>query len=80
MVGKMGGCGLAARASGLSWRDSGCVAVMMNTRALMGLIAINVGREMGVVPDSVFCMLVIMALATTFVTTPVLRRILPASN
>jgi Kef-type K+ transport system membrane component KefB len=80
IIGKMGGCGFAARAGGLSWRDSGCVAVMMNTRALMGLIAINVGREMGVVPDSVFCMLVIMALVTTFVTTPVLRRILPASN
>lgn len=76
MIGKMGGCGLAARACGLSWRESGCIAVMMNTRALMGLIAINVGREMGVVPDSVFCMLVIMALVTTFVTTPWLRRLL----
>ncbi|MEO8494401.1 MAG: cation:proton antiporter [Planctomycetota bacterium] len=77
MVGKMGGCGLAARAGGLSWRESGCVALLMNTRALMGLIAINVGRDLGVIPDSVFCMLVIMALATTFLTTPLLRRLLP---
>jgi Kef-type K+ transport system membrane component KefB len=77
MAGKMVGCGLAARSGGSSWRESGCIAVMMNTRALMGLIAINVGRELGVVPDSVFCMLVIMALATTFLTSPVLRRLLP---
>jgi len=77
MVGKMGGCGLAARAGGLSWRESGCIALMMNTRALMGLIAINVGRDLGVIPESVFCMLVIMALATTFLTTPLLRRLLP---
>ena len=76
MVGKIVGCGLAGRAGGLTWRESGCVAVMMNTRALMGLIAINVGRDMGVVPDSVFCMLVIMALVTTLLTLPLLRRLL----
>jgi Kef-type K+ transport system membrane component KefB len=77
MAGKMLGCGLAARGGGLTWRESGCVAVMMNTRALMGLIAINVGRDLGVVPDSVFCMLVMMALVTTFLATPLLRRLLP---
>lgn len=76
MLGKLGGCGLAARAGGLSWRESGCIAVMMNTRALMGLIAINVGRELKVIPDSVFCMLVIMAIATTLLTTPLLRLLL----
>ncbi len=73
-LGKMSGCGLAAKLGGLSWRASGCVALMMNTRALMGLIAINVGRDIGVIPDSVFSMLVIMALVTTFMTTPLLRR------
>jgi Kef-type K+ transport system membrane component KefB len=77
VVGKVGGCGLAARLGGLSWRESGCVAVMMNTRALMGLIAINIGRNMGAVPDSVFSMLVLMALVTTFATTPLLRLLLP---
>lgn len=80
MIGKMAGSGLAARAGGFSWRESGCVAVMMNTRALMGLIAINVGRELGVMPDSVFCMLVIMAIVTTLVTSPVLRRLLSESS
>ncbi|MBA4032301.1 MAG: sodium:proton antiporter [Planctomyces sp.] len=75
--GKIIGCGAAARLGGLSWPESGCVAIMMNTRALMGLIAINVGREMGVIPPSVFCMLIIMAVLTTFMTSPILRRLLP---
>lgn len=77
VVGKVAGCGLAARLGGLSWRDAGCVAVMMNTRGLMGLVAINVGREMGVVPDDVFCMLVLMAIVTTVLTVPLLKRLLP---
>ncbi len=80
IFGKVVGCGLAARSGGLTWRESGCIAVMMNTRALMGLIAINVGRDLGIIPDNVFCMLVIMALVTTFMTTPLLRLLLPAQT
>lgn len=75
-AGKMVGCGLAARLGGMSWRDSASVAVMMNTRALMGLIAINIGRDIGVIPDSVFCMMVLMAIFTTLLTAPILRRLL----
>ena len=76
IAGKTIGCGLAARFSGLSWRESGCVATLMNTRGLMELIAVNIGRELGVIPDSVFCMLVIMAVVTTLMTTPIVRRLL----
>ncbi|MCR9296943.1 MAG: cation:proton antiporter, partial [bacterium] len=76
VLGKVLGCGAAARIGGLSWRDCGCIAVTMNTRALMGLIAINVGRELNLVPDRVFSMLVIMAVATTLMTTPILRWLL----
>ncbi|MBX3435624.1 MAG: cation:proton antiporter [Pirellulales bacterium] len=75
-AGKMLGCGLAAWTGGCTVRESSCVAVMMNTRALMGLVAINVGRELGVVPDAVFTMLVLMALVTTVITTPILRRLI----
>jgi hypothetical protein len=49
---------------------------MMNTRALMALIVINLGKDLGVVPDSLFCMLTLMALATTVMTTPVLLRLM----
>ena len=71
-VGKLGGCWVAARAGGLPPRDSACIGALMNARGLMGLVVTNVGRDLGVIPDSVFCMLTIMALATTVMTTPLL--------
>ena len=77
ICGKVVGCGAAARLGGLSWRDSASVAIMMNTRALMGLIAVNIGRDLGVIPDTMFCIMVIMAIATTLMTAPILRRLNP---
>ena len=79
IAGKVVGCGLVARLGGMSWRDSAAVATLMNTRALMGLVVINVGRDLGVIPDSVFGMLVIMALVTTFMASPILRSLTRAS-
>lgn len=76
ILGKFGGCTLAARLSGLSPRESGCVGIMMNTRALMELIVINVGYELKVIPKDVFCMLVLMALLTTVMTSPILLRLM----
>jgi hypothetical protein len=46
----------------------------MNTRALMALIVINLGKDLHVITDSVFCMLIIMALITTFMTIQLLLR------
>ncbi|MFO0880772.1 MAG: cation:proton antiporter [Gemmataceae bacterium] len=76
ILGKFGGCTLAAWLFGLRPREAACVGIMMNTRALMELIVINVGKDLGVIPDSVFCMLVLMALLTTFMTTPILLRLM----
>ena len=67
---------LAARSAGMSVPQSHIVGVMMNTRALMELIVINIGYDMGVISRNVFTMLVIMALVSTVITTPVLRRYL----
>ena len=75
-LGKFGGCYLAARFSGLDRREAGAIGVMMNTRALMELVVINVGLDLGVIPPNVFTMLVIMAIVSTVVTTPVLKRLL----
>jgi Kef-type K+ transport system membrane component KefB len=75
IVGKLAGCGLAAWLTGFSLRESTCIGVMMNTRGLMELIVINVGKDLGVIPDSVFCMLVLMAVLTTMMTTPLLLRL-----
>ena len=74
IVGKFGGCTLAARLSGLRLREAGCIGAMMNTRGLMELIVINLGYELRVIPQSVFCMLVLMAMITTLMTTPLLIR------
>jgi Kef-type K+ transport system membrane component KefB len=72
VIGKLVGCGLAARASGFTWREAGIIGAMMNARGLMALVAINVGSELGVVPKSLYCILVIAAVATTAITTPLL--------
>ena len=74
IVGKFGGCGVAAWLTGSRPREAACIGVMMNTRALMELVVIDAGNNLGVIPDSVYCMLVIMALLTTVMTTPILLR------
>ena len=79
-VGKFGGCWLAAWFNGLPWREASMIGIMMNTRALMELIVVNIGFELGVIPKSVFFMLVFMAVASTYVTTPVLRRLVRSSE
>lgn len=72
-VGKFVGCSLAARFCGLGWADAGCLGIMMNTRALMELVVINVGFDLGVIPPNVFTMLVLMAIVSTIITAPFLR-------
>lgn len=70
IIGKLLGCGLAAKWSGYPWRESVIIGILMNTRALMELIVINAGKDLGVLPDSLFTMFVLMALLTTVMTTP----------
>jgi Kef-type K+ transport system membrane component KefB len=79
VVGKWGGCGLAARLSGLPAGEAACVGVLMNTRALMELIVVNVGMDLGVIPPAVYTMLVLMAIGTTLMATPLATRLLRGS-
>jgi Kef-type K+ transport system membrane component KefB len=71
-LGKFGGTILAARGAGLLWREGAILGTLMNTRGLMELIVLNVGLELGVISPTLFAMLVIMALATTMMTGPLL--------
>ena len=75
VAGKLGGCAVAARLVGESWKDSFTIGTLMNTRGLMELVALNIGYEMGVLPPSIFVILVIMALVSTFMTTPLLHLV-----
>jgi len=71
-AGKFGGSALAARLSGYSWRDASALGILLNTRGLVELIVLNVGLDLGVISPTLFAMLVIMALVTTFATSPIL--------
>ncbi len=72
IAGKWGGSTLAARWTGLSWREASALGVMMNTRGLVELVALNVGLELGVITPTVFTMMVLMAITTTVMTSPLL--------
>jgi Kef-type K+ transport system membrane component KefB len=72
-LGKFGGTFAAARFTGLDWRLSSALGILMNTRGLMELIVLNIGLELGVITPKLFAMMVIMALVTTVATTPVLH-------
>jgi Kef-type K+ transport system membrane component KefB len=76
-LGKFGGAYLAARVAGLNHVESKVLGIMMNTRALMELIVINVGYDLGVISQQMFTILVIMAIFSTVITSPLLRRWLP---
>ncbi len=77
VAGKLGGCYLGARLTGQGRRESACIAALMNTRALMALVAINIGMDLGLLNPAMFTMLVLMALLTTAMTAPLLRWWLP---
>jgi Sodium/hydrogen exchanger family/Universal stress protein family len=74
-LGKFGGGAIAARLTGLGWRDASALGILMNTRGLMELIVLNIGYELKVISPTLFAMLVLMALVTTFATTPILHFI-----
>jgi Kef-type K+ transport system membrane component KefB len=73
---KLGSAYVAARRSGFGHEEAAMIGYMMNTRALMELIVINVGFDLGVISAKLFTMLVIMAIFSTVVTTPALRHYL----
>ncbi len=80
IAGKLGGSMIAARFTGLSWRESGAIGILMNTRGLIQLVVLNIGLDIGVISPALFSMMVIMALVTTFMTTPLLALIYPRRN
>ena len=75
ILGKLIGSTFAARFVHYSWKDSLTIGTLMNTRGLMELVVLNIGRDLGVLSPQIFVMLVIMTLATTFMTSPMLNWI-----
>lgn len=76
-VGKFGGAAIAARACRLGLRESAAIGILMNTRGLMELVIVNLGRDIGVINNEAFAMMVLMAILTTAFTTPLLNWVYP---
>jgi Kef-type K+ transport system membrane component KefB/nucleotide-binding universal stress UspA family protein len=77
IVGKYAGTYVAARVSGIQNREASALGWLMNTRGLTELIVLNIGLSFGVISPLLFTMLVIMALVTTFMTSPLLELTYP---
>ena len=72
VAGKLAGAALAAKLRGVNWKDSLALGVLMNTRGLVELVILNAALDLGVSSPALFTMMVLMALITTFMTTPIL--------
>ncbi len=82
-VGKAGACWLAARASGRSSQESAAIGFLMNARGLMELIILNMGLSHGLITPTLFTMMALMAVVTTFAAAPMYewsRRLSPATG
>lgn len=75
VVGKGVACWAAARLNGEDNRTAMAVGTLMNARGLMELIIINIGLERGIIGDSLFSILVVMAIVTTLMATPVFEAV-----
>ncbi len=73
-AGKFFGAFAGARAGGMAARDSAAVGVLMNTRGLIEIVLLTVGRDLGLIDDRLFTLFALMAIVTTLTTTPVLQR------
>ncbi|WP_382327875.1 cation:proton antiporter [Hydrogenophaga sp. UC242_50] len=71
-VGKIAGGAAGARIAGYSWRDSLATGALMNARGLMELIVMKIGLDAGLIGPELFTILLVMALVTTAMTTPLM--------
>lgn len=74
---KFGAAAMAARLAGQPWHIAGALGTLMNARGLMELIILNIGLEHGIISPALFTMMVLMAVVTTLITTPLLSLFTP---
>lgn len=75
ILGKWAACTLAARATGISKREAMGIGILMNARGLMELIIINIGLQRGIISEGLFAVLVIMAVVTTLMASPIFESL-----
>jgi Kef-type K+ transport system membrane component KefB len=80
IVGKLAGAAIAARVSGYNWKAASVIGTLMNTRGLTELIVLNLALDAGAISNTLFAMLVIMAVVTTLMAGPLLKLIDPKNE
>lgn len=76
IFGKFVACSTSAKLGGETTRDALCIGILMNARGLMELILLNIGYERGIITQNLYTILVIMAVVTTLMATPIFNLIL----
>ncbi|EGD92611.1 K+ homeostasis protein Kha1 [Trichophyton tonsurans CBS 112818] len=79
LIAKVTGGMVASRLNGLLWRESLTIGVLMSCKGLVELIVLNIGLQAKILSARTFTIFVVMALVTTFVTTPVVSYLYPPS-
>ena len=77
VVGKFGGAFAGARIAGVRGRRAGVLATLMNTRGLTGIVILSVGLQLHILDPSLYSLMIVMAIVTTAMAGPLLRRIYP---
>ncbi len=80
VAGKLGGSAVAARSTGMAWRDALVIGSLLNTRGLVELVALDIGRSLSILSPPLFTMLVVMTFVTTFATAPLVRSLRPPTD
>lgn len=75
ILAKFGACWAAARLAGEDNRTALGIGALMNSRGLMELIIINIGLQKGIIGPTLFAMLVLMAIVTTVMATPLFEAV-----
>lgn len=80
VVGKGVACTIAARAAGVSWQDAAALGILMNARGLVELVILNIGLQAGVISATLFTVMVLMAVTTTVMTSPLFDFVLARAS
>jgi Kef-type K+ transport system membrane component KefB len=80
ILGKLLGAAIAARVAGYDWKASSVIGTLMNTRGLTELIVLNLALDVGAITNTLFAMLVIMAVVTTLMAGPLLKLLDPKNE
>jgi Kef-type K+ transport system membrane component KefB len=77
ITGKFGGAFLGARLAGIGTRRAGALAALMNTRGLTEIVVLSVGLQLSILDQSLYSLMIVMAIGTTAMAGPLLKIIYP---